>query len=137
MTDPLAPVPICGHTTTGVIDDQLTCTRPPGHCDHAAPNGTTWNDGLDAVNTALRDAGINYPTGARGVRDLAMQRNTWPDHAAEMVKNAKADLISQIAAALQDPAGLNQWLTDHGHATSYTAGELAPLTGWLRDRFAS
>ncbi|GGY89058.1 hypothetical protein CP967_31405 [Streptomyces nitrosporeus] len=30
---------------------------------------------LAAVNDALRDAGIDYPLGARGVRDLVAQRD--------------------------------------------------------------
>lgn len=47
---------------------------------------------LDRVDQALRDAGIEYPLGARGVRDLAMQRDGWRSDLEEQLEEARAEI---------------------------------------------
>lgn len=55
---------------------------------------------LDAVDDALREAGIDYSTGARGVTDLANQR----DGAREHADNAE-DALSRIADMARQALG--------------------------------
>lgn len=53
---------------------------------------------LEGVNVALRAAGIEYPLGARGVRDVAVQRDGQQERAEE-AEAERDQLRAQLAAA--------------------------------------
>lgn len=59
---------------------------------------------LEEVDAALHDAGIDYPTGAHGVRDLTVQRDVWPDRVADMVFEARAKVTEEIMRVLNTAA---------------------------------
>jgi hypothetical protein len=64
---------------------------------------------LAEVNNALHEAGIDYPTGARGVTDLASQRDS-----AERSEQDLAELISAFRTIARDWIGLHE--SDHRRA---------------------
>jgi len=51
------------------------------------------NHELERVNQALREAGIDYPTGAAGVRDLADQRDTRGQAIIDMIQERHKELL--------------------------------------------
>ncbi|WP_304455960.1 hypothetical protein [Nocardiopsis sp. YSL2] len=77
VANPTADAPTSGLELTDAQRDQIvawfTSALPTGA--DAAKAAADAGAELDRIDQALRDAGIEYPLGARGVRDLANQRD--------------------------------------------------------------
>ncbi|WP_160051126.1 hypothetical protein [Nocardiopsis sp. FR26] len=80
---------------------------------------------LARVNQALAEAGIDYPQGARGVRDLANQRDGWSDDLKTELEEARKEL----ARYKREPAGAaGETMTAHELARELLARPDLPVT---------